>query len=148
MQAIDSVECAVRTDSQQKLRAVQPARWLVAWVAMPMLLGACSQQVNSPYPASDAGKSILYSAFEERPKHLDPARSYSENEFVFLGNIYEPPLTYHYLKRPYQLIPESAAALPTVLGLGVDPYNYDVNYVTLSVRYRFGALPATAEEAE
>jgi ABC-type transport system substrate-binding protein len=114
MQAIDSVECAVRTDSQQKLRAVQPARWLVAWVALPMLLGACSQQVNSPYPASDAGKSILYSAFEERPKHLDPARSYSENEFVFLGNIYEPPLTYHYLKRPYQLIPESAAALPTV----------------------------------
>jgi MtrB/PioB family decaheme-associated outer membrane protein len=40
------------------------------------------------------------------------------------------------------------AALPTVLGLGVDPYNYDVNYVTLSLRYRFGALPATAEEAE
>jgi MtrB/PioB family decaheme-associated outer membrane protein len=40
------------------------------------------------------------------------------------------------------------AALPTVLGLGVDPYNYDVNYVTLSVRYRFGAKPATEEAAE
>ena len=79
-----------------------------------LFLSACSQQVNSPYPESDAGKSILYSAFEERPKHLDPARSYSENEYVFLGNIYEPPLTYHYLKRPYQLIPESAAELPTV----------------------------------
>lgn len=37
------------------------------------------------------------------------------------------------------------AALPTVLGLGVDPYNYDVNYVTLSVRYRFGG--AKEEEA-
>jgi len=37
------------------------------------------------------------------------------------------------------------AAMPTVLGLGVDPYNYDVNYVTLSMRYRFGAMPPPAE---
>lgn len=78
------------------------------------LLSGCSQPVNNPYPASDAGKSILYSAFGERPKHLDPARSYSANEYVFLGNIYEPPLQYHYLKRPYQLEPETAAAMPTV----------------------------------
>ena len=78
------------------------------------VLSACSQPVNSPYPTSDAGKSVLYSAFEERPKHLDPARSYSENEYVYLGNIYEPPLQYHYLKRPYQLEPQTAAAMPTV----------------------------------
>jgi oligopeptide transport system substrate-binding protein len=82
------------------------------------LFVACSfslfPAVNSPYPASDTGKSVLYSAFEERPKHLDPARSYSENEYVYLGNIYEPPLQYHYLKRPYQLEPQTAAAMPTV----------------------------------
>ncbi|HNA29864.1 MAG TPA: ABC transporter substrate-binding protein [Thiobacillaceae bacterium] len=77
-------------------------------------LAACSQPVNSPYPAAEAGKTVLYSAFEERPKHLDPARSYSENEYVYLGNIYEPPLQYHYLKRPYTLEPQTAAALPTV----------------------------------
>lgn len=29
------------------------------------------------------------------------------------------------------------ATLPTVLALGYDPYNYDVNYVTASVRYYF-----------
>ena len=29
--------------------------------------------------------------------------------------------------------------MPTVLALGIDPYNYDVNYVTVSVRYSFGA---------
>jgi len=40
------------------------------------------------------------------------------------------------------------AALPTVLGLGVDPYNYDVNYVTLSLRYRFGVKPAAEAAAE
>jgi ABC-type transport system substrate-binding protein len=79
-----------------------------------ILLAGCSQPVNSPYPASNSGKTVLYSAFEERPKHLDPARSYSENEYVYLGNIYEPPLQYHYLKRPYQLEPQTAADMPTV----------------------------------
>jgi len=37
-------------------------------------------------------------------------------------------------------------AMPSVLGLGVDPYNYDVNYVTASVRYRFGARAETKTE--
>jgi hypothetical protein len=37
--------------------------------------------------------------------------------------------------------------MPTVLGMGVDPYNYDVNYVTLSMRYRFGGpKPEAAAE--
>jgi ABC-type transport system substrate-binding protein len=81
-----------------------------------LLLGltACSGPVNSPYPPGDSGAAVIYSAFEERPKHLDPARSYSENEYVYLGNIYEPPLQYHYLKRPYQLEPLTSVAMPTV----------------------------------
>ena len=33
-----------------------------------------------------------------------------------------------------------------LLGLGVDPYDYEVNYVTLSLRYRFGAAVPPAEE--
>ncbi|MEW5771209.1 MAG: ABC transporter substrate-binding protein [Pseudomonadota bacterium] len=82
------------------------------------LLGACSgpsdSPSNSPYPAGQTGRSILYSAFSERPKHLDPARSYSENEYVFIGNIYEPALQYHFLKRPYQLEPLTTVAMPTV----------------------------------
>ncbi len=78
------------------------------------VLTACSGPVNSPYATVDAGKSIVYSAFDERPKHLDPARSYSENEYVYLGNIYEPPLQYHYLKRPYQLEPLAASTMPSV----------------------------------
>ena len=67
---------------------------------------------NNPYPAADEGRNILYSSFEERPKHLDPARSYSSNEAVFTGQIYEPPLQYHYLKRPYTLIPLTATEVP------------------------------------
>jgi oligopeptide transport system substrate-binding protein len=77
------------------------------------LLAACDKQPwNRPYPADDAGRNILYSLFQERPKHLDPARSYSSNEVTFTGQIYEPPLQYHYLKRPYELIPLTATAVP------------------------------------
>jgi len=67
---------------------------------------------NNPYPTADEGRNILYSSFEERPKHLDPARSYSSNEAVFTGQIYEPPLQYHYLARPYALIPLTATEVP------------------------------------
>ncbi|MFH1816339.1 MAG: ABC transporter substrate-binding protein [Pseudomonadota bacterium] len=76
------------------------------------LLAGCSDSWNNPYPDTDAHANVLYSAFSERPKHLDPARSYSEPETVFTGPIYEPPLQYHFLKRPYTLIPLTAEAVP------------------------------------
>jgi len=76
-------------------------------------LGGCSDTPwNSPYPESNAGRKIYYSSFSERPKHLDPAISYSEDEAIFIGQIYEPPLQYHFLKRPYQLVPLSATKVP------------------------------------
>ena len=79
------------------------------------LLAACDGGLwNNPYPAAGQGKSIFYTAFTERPKHLDPAQAYSENEYIFLAQIYQPPLQYHYLKRPYTLIPQAASAMPRV----------------------------------
>lgn len=59
----------------------------------------------------------MYSSFAERPKHLDPAVAYTSDEYGFIGQIYEPPLQYHYLKRPYQLQPLTAASLPKVIYL-------------------------------
>jgi MtrB/PioB family decaheme-associated outer membrane protein len=40
------------------------------------------------------------------------------------------------------------ATLPNVLALGADPYNYSVNYVTLSARYAFGSSKAQAAADE
>lgn len=77
-----------------------------------ILLSACQPPWNSPYPRKDEGKNYYYLSFSERPKHLDPARSYASNEYTFIAQIYEPPLQYHFLKRPFQLIPLSAAAMP------------------------------------
>ncbi|HTP95962.1 MAG TPA: ABC transporter substrate-binding protein [Burkholderiales bacterium] len=80
---------------------------------LAVLLAACKIGVwNDPYPAAERGGNILYSAFAERPKHLDPVQSYSSNEIVFTAQIYEPPLQYEYLKRPYQLIPAAAESVP------------------------------------
>lgn len=71
-----------------------------------LLLAACDRAVlNSPYSSAESEQNVIYSSFEERPKHLDPVRSYASNEYAIIGQIYEPLLQYHYLKRPYQLVP-------------------------------------------
>ncbi len=75
---------------------------------------------NNPYPSRDSHKNILYSDFEERPKHLDPVRSYSSNEYGIIANIYEPPLQYHYLKRPYELTTLTATQMPVPYFLDKD----------------------------
>lgn len=82
-------------------------------VLIPALTAGCGGSAwNDPYPAADAGANTLYTSFSERPKHLDPVQSYAENEFAFIANIYQPPLQYHYLKRPYELIPFGATEVP------------------------------------
>src|SRR5688572_13857398 len=84
-------------------------------ILLAVLLSACGEHNwNNPYSAVDAGKNILYSVFTERPKHLDPVQSYSSNEIQFTAQIYEPPLQYHYLKRPFVLIPSTAKEIPVV----------------------------------
>ena len=84
----------------------------VAMIILAFLTGGCDSAWNSPYHQSDEGRNILYTAFTDRPKHLDPVQSYSEDEITFTAQIYEPPLQYHYLKRPYQLIPATATSIP------------------------------------
>ncbi len=90
--------------------------YIILLVAVFVFSGvSCSNDAwNSPYPASDKLKNILYTSFSERPKHMDPARSYSENEANVISQIYEPPLQYHYLKRPYELIPLTANEIPVL----------------------------------
>ncbi len=75
-------------------------------------IAGCGEIWNSPYPESDHGKSVLYTSFSERPKHLDPAQSYTSDEAEFTSQVYEPPLQYHYLKRPYELITATATEVP------------------------------------
>ena len=75
---------------------------------------ASATQLNNPYTEDEGNRSVLYESFTERPKHLDPAVAYSSNEYAIIGQIYEPPFQYHYLKRPYQLIPATASKMPEI----------------------------------
>jgi len=90
-----------------------PARllpYLFLTIALIWFAAGCTP--NNPYRAAEKGKNIFYATFTEPPKHLDPARSYSSDEYRLIAQIYEPPLQYHYLKRPYELIPLAAETLP------------------------------------
>jgi oligopeptide transport system substrate-binding protein len=86
-------------------------RFLLVLLAT-LAMSGCSSRWNDPYPAAERGQNILYTAFVDRPKHLDPVQSYSEDEITFTAQIYEPPLQYHYLKRPYQVVPATAVTVP------------------------------------
>lgn len=67
---------------------------------------------NNPYRPDETGRNIYYDTFSGEPKHLDPARAYSEDEIEFMNQIYETVVQYHFLKRPYVLDPLTAAAVP------------------------------------
>lgn len=108
-------------------------------VILCCLVGCEFDAVNSPYPEQQVRENTLYSSFALRPKHLDPARSYSSNEVQFTGQIYEPPLQYHYLKRPYQLMPLTAVDMPTVHYLNdagvqlVDPLDDEIAFSVYTI---------------
>lgn len=105
------VACSiVRSGAAGPLAVSSP--WRVLLCLLALMLAGCSQPWNDPYPPSQARANILYTSFSERPKHMDPARSYSADEYAVIAQIYEPPVQYHYLKRPYTLIPLSAARIP------------------------------------
>jgi len=80
-----------------------------------LFISACTDRaLNNPYVDEEGDNKVIYSSFSERPKHLDPAKAYSSNEYAIIAQIYEPLFQYHYLKRPYQLEPLLAASMPTV----------------------------------
>lgn len=126
-------------------------------VLAAFLAAGCGEVWNNPYPSRDGGKNILYSAFTDRPKHLDPVQSYSSDEIVFTAQIYQPPLQYHYLKRPYEVIPATAAEVPKPRYLDAQgrplPEGADASRIAFSeyvIRIRPGILyqphPAFAEQ--
>lgn len=103
---------------KEKIREVVTSKCqgikIISMLVVLLFSGCEAQDWNNPYPYENPKSKTLYTAFTERPKHLDPAISYSMNEAVFISQIYEPPLQYHYLKRPYELEPLTAEALPEV----------------------------------
>lgn len=85
------------------------ARRALRWAAALSLsaLVACG---NSPWPSGSDSANVIRSAMiENTPRHLDPTASYWSNDTLVTYQVYEPPYGYHYLKRPFELVPKSAA---------------------------------------
>ncbi len=79
---------------------------------------------NNPLPHDAAGTNTLFSAnIQSSPRHLDPTASYWSNDTPFTYQIYEPLYGFHYLKRPFVLMPKTAVEIvkPTYLDASGKP---------------------------
>jgi ABC-type transport system substrate-binding protein len=82
------------------------AGWLLGALLALCAVGGCD---NSPWPQGAASSNTLYTAMRENtPRHLDPTASYWNPDTLVTYQVYEPPYGYHYLKRPYELVPKTA----------------------------------------
>ncbi|MEK9710986.1 MAG: ABC transporter substrate-binding protein, partial [Thalassolituus sp.] len=123
--------------------------------ALTVGLSGCGERAwNNPHPADEAGQNILYSNFSGPPKHLDPVISYSSDEGRFIDQIYDPPLQYHYLKRPFELEPNTLTALPEIIYLDdsgnevlpdADDLTYSDYYFTVAPGIYYQPHPALAQ---
>ena len=81
-----------------------------------LVLSGCN---NNPQSSGVAESNTLTTAvIESSPRHLDPTASYWNNDTPYTYQIYEPLYGYHYLKRPFELMPKAARAVvkPTFIG--------------------------------
>ena len=78
------------------------------WAALGVLAGLVGCN-NNPLPDGAAASNTSFSAVvENSPRHLDPTASYWSNDTPYTYQIYEPLYGYHYLKRPFVLVPKTA----------------------------------------
>jgi ABC-type transport system substrate-binding protein len=82
---------------------------IVATLAVvPVLL------VKGSGATKDDGRIVTYSTYGSKVRSLDPASASDTLSASVQGNFYESLYTYHYLKRPVELIPQLAADMPQV----------------------------------
>lgn len=79
------------------------------WTLALAVLRNCN---NDPWPDGASGENTLFTTFNAEIRSLDPSAVNFTHESAVLDNIMEAPLAYHYLKRPYTLVPMMLEALP------------------------------------
>lgn len=115
---------------------------LALLVGILVLPGCSDGPWNDPNPPSPEGMITYQSMISPAPpKHLDPAISYASDEGLFLMQIYQPPVGYHFLKRPYELSPLAAKSLPQVEYLStqlerLSEAGPDVAYTRYTLKFR------------
>jgi ABC-type transport system substrate-binding protein len=103
------------------LRIRLTSGWVGGICTALLALAGCDQITNSPHAVGDEKTNTFFTAFQERsPKYLDPTASYAIDETPYTYSVYEPLYRFHYLKRPYEVVPRAATAV-------VEPRYYDAN---------------------
>ena len=73
------------------------------------MIFSCS---NNPHRNEDIIGNNILSAYGTPLKYVDSVKSYYSYEAVIIDQVYECLFQYHYLKRPYELIPSLAEEVP------------------------------------
>ena len=89
----------------------------------PLLFGAVAFCSNNPYGEFAEGR-VLYSAMSGDPRTLDPTRVSDSSSSAIATNIHDTPYEFHYLKRPLELIPSMATAMPEKDSTTIDGKRY------------------------
>lgn len=82
---------------------------------------------NNPHDSKKVETETLFSSFSLPLKKLDPVRSYNAVEWAVISQIYEPPLQYNYLKRPYALEPLTLVQMPQIRYLDKEGREVDMD---------------------
>lgn len=83
---------------------------LAILLATAAIVPFCS---NNPWRQELSDSNTLFLPYASQIRYLDQSASYYVHESAILDNIVEAPLSYHYLKRPYQLQPLLLTEIPT-----------------------------------
>lgn len=101
-----------------------PTRLAAAFLAMA-LLGACGDDAKKKPDGEGAAEAPSKKIFNyvrgSAHKSLDPVKQFDQASSEIISNVYDTLLSYHYLKRPYELIPNLLTKLPE---LGEDGLTY------------------------
>lgn len=123
-----------------------PPLWRIGTAGFGLLILLGAGCTNNPYREGETAEDTLFFPVNSEPTKLDPVAAYYSHEGEIIDQIYEPPFTYHYLKRPYEVIPLTAEAVPNPvyfdpageLMADLDPPATEVGRAEYTIRIRRG----------
>jgi ABC-type transport system substrate-binding protein len=86
--------------------------WTCLLACVAILIAGCGEGGNAAPPAD--GQLITYGAMSSKVRGMDPMDIGDTTSSAIASGIYDTLYQYHYLKRPYVLIPSLAADMPEV----------------------------------
>ncbi|MGD8859890.1 MAG: ABC transporter substrate-binding protein [Myxococcales bacterium] len=92
----------------------------LALLLLSLTVAACDCSGGAPATnAAGEPKKVFNYLRGASHKSLDPVKQFDSASADLVSNLYDTLLSYHYLKRPYELIPNLAAEMPSLAEDGV-----------------------------